>query len=410
MSFKDRFQARLADMRDKSQTAGSTIGVLTMAVIGVSLVGWPFYSYFFLERPVRQPEVKRSHYASSVQNDWPAPPATQEAEKTAEGPKTQPQSQPNTQQEKKQKPISPEQKVRREMALCAHYAGPLEKCWKKGGRSNSGGESQGTQTVSAQNQQPGQVLEVPPAQQANYPQRARGGNRNAPDGGARLWTRDFYDMETGQPGAYRSAQSPYEVTRGSVIRMRLLDPINTTVPGQISAEVVQDVMDSATGRYVMIPAGTTAIGGYPTRLAYGQKRLPTAWNEFIFPNSASLPIPSMPGVGPDGMAGLPIDIDNHYLRTATVGLMFTLTGAAANAASSGGYSGDFDDALQRQAGRELNQRARQTWDRGGIMGPTGMANVGQEFLIQLNSTLRFKGDYYKLNDPQYVGEDYAFGE
>ena len=57
------------------------------------------------------------------------------------------------------------------------------------------------------------------------------------------------------------------VTRGSVIPVVLLGGFDTQVPGQITAMVVRDMIDSRTGKYCMIPKGSQVNGGYDINLA-----------------------------------------------------------------------------------------------------------------------------------------------
>ena len=66
--------------------------------------------------------------------------------------------------------------------------------------------------------------------------------------------------------------SPYELHAGSVIPAVLLTGINADLPGTIVAQVRNDVFDSVTGRYLLIPRGTRFVGTYDNRIVQGQCR------------------------------------------------------------------------------------------------------------------------------------------
>ncbi|EGI3743559.1 conjugal transfer protein TrbI, partial [Salmonella enterica] len=56
--------------------------------------------------------------------------------------------------------------------------------------------------------------------------------------------------------------SQYELRAGWVIPGVMISGINSDLPGQIIGQVAQDVYDSATGKYLLIPHGTRVIGTY----------------------------------------------------------------------------------------------------------------------------------------------------
>ncbi|MBF6570378.1 MAG: hypothetical protein IVW54_16035 [Candidatus Binataceae bacterium] len=106
--------------------------------------------------------------------------------------------------------------------------------------------------------------------------------------------------------------SPYLITAGSVIPAVLISGINSELPGPILAQVRENVFDSASGRWVLIPQGAKIIGSYQTNAAYGQERAQIEWKRVIFPNSSSMDIPEMPGADQAGYAGFSDEVDNHY--------------------------------------------------------------------------------------------------
>src|SRR3546814_14939145 len=66
--------------------------------------------------------------------------------------------------------------------------------------------------------------------------------------------------------------SPHVVQAGSVIPAALITGIRSDLPGQIVAQVTQNIYDSPTGRILLIPPGARLIGEYDSEIAAGQSR------------------------------------------------------------------------------------------------------------------------------------------
>jgi len=121
--------------------------------------------------------------------------------------------------------------------------------------------------------------------------------------------------------------SPYTVMAGSVIPAVLVSGINSDLPGPILAQVSQSVFDSATGRTLLIPQGSRLIGAYSNASTYGQQRVRIAWQRLIFPNTASMDLPQMPGADQSGFAGFTDQVNNHYLSTFGTAAVMSLISA-----------------------------------------------------------------------------------
>ena len=67
----------------------------------------------------------------------------------------------------------------------------------------------------------------------------------------------------------KPAESPYLITAGSVIPAVLISGINSELPGPILAQVRENVFDSASGRWVLIPQGARS-SAVPDQRWYGQ--------------------------------------------------------------------------------------------------------------------------------------------
>ncbi len=108
--------------------------------------------------------------------------------------------------------------------------------------------------------------------------------------------------------------SEYELTVGTLIPATLISAMNSDIPGNVIAQVSQNVYDSATGAAILIPQGTQLYGTYDARVAYGQRRLPVSWSRVNFPDGTKLNIGNMASMDVTGMNGLTGDINNHYWR------------------------------------------------------------------------------------------------
>ncbi len=109
-------------------------------------------------------------------------------------------------------------------------------------------------------------------------------------------------------------ESPYTLRAGFVIPASLISGINSDLPGQIIGQVSQNVYDTATGKYLLIPQGSRLVGTYTSDVAYGQSRVLVAWQRIVFPDGKALDIGAMPGADEAGYAGMNDKVNNHYWR------------------------------------------------------------------------------------------------
>jgi type IV secretion system protein VirB10 len=108
----------------------------------------------------------------------------------------------------------------------------------------------------------------------------------------------------------------------------MISGLNSDLPGQIVAQVRENVYDSVTRQYLLIPQGAKLIGLYDSNIAYGQERVLVIWNRLIYPNGDSINLKSMPGTDLEGYAGLHDIVDNKYWRLfGTSFIMGVITGA-----------------------------------------------------------------------------------
>jgi type IV secretion system protein TrbI len=103
--------------------------------------------------------------------------------------------------------------------------------------------------------------------------------------------------------------SKYTVQAGSVIPAALLTGIRSDLPGQVTGQVTENVYDSPTGRYLLVPQGCKLIGVYDSQVSFGQSRVLLVWTRMIFPNGRSIVLERQAGADPEGYAGLEDQVD-----------------------------------------------------------------------------------------------------
>ncbi|WP_282949249.1 MULTISPECIES: TrbI/VirB10 family protein [unclassified Sphingopyxis] len=159
----------------------------------------------------------------------------------------------------------------------------------------------------------------------------------------------------------RKPSSPNILQAGSLIPAALITGIRSDLPGQVTAQVTQNVYDSPTGRILLIPQGARLIGEYDSEIASGQERVLLAWDRLILPGGRSIRLDRQPGADARGMAGVADRTDHHWGSMLRAALISTLLGVGAELGSDG------DDAIVRalrdgsqdtvnQSGRRLVER------------------------------------------------------
>ena len=109
-------------------------------------------------------------------------------------------------------------------------------------------------------------------------------------------------------------RAPFVIQAGDVLPALMLSEIDSSLPGQIIAQVSQNVYDTPTKTQLLIPQGTKLIGTYSSEVGYGQKALLVAWQRLGYPDGKTLDLGSMPGATGSGASGLTDLVNNHYLR------------------------------------------------------------------------------------------------
>ena len=177
------------------------------------------------------------------------------------------------------------------------------------------------------------------------------------------------DRRTVSPDRVAAPASPNVLQAGAVIPAALITGIRSDLPGQITAQVTENVYDSPTGRILLVPQGTRLIGQYDNGVGFGQRRVLLVWNRLILPNGRSFVLERQPGADAEGYAGLEDGVDHHWLDLAKAAALSTLLSIGSQAGSSGDES-DIANAIRQGASDGVSQVGRQLVGRQLDIAPT----------------------------------------
>lgn len=190
--------------------------------------------------------------------------------------------------------------------------------------------------------------------------------------------------------------SPYELRAGAIIPATLQTGINSELPGQITALVAQDVRDTATGKYVLIPQASRLVGTYGSDVQFGQERVLVAWQRIVWPDGKALDIGAMPGSDGAGYAGFKDLVDTHFWRVFGSALLLSgITGGIAYSQDSQAQANKVTvgGSMSQALGQQLGQLSEETIRKQMNVAPTIEIRPGYRFNVQVTKDLTFNGPY-----------------
>jgi type IV secretion system protein TrbI len=194
-----------------------------------------------------------------------------------------------------------------------------------------------------------------------------------------------------------AARGRYEVKAGWLIPAVLEQQLNSDLPGLIRALVRENVYDTVTGKYILIPAGSTLVGIYNSHVGYGQKALQAVWRRVIFPDGSSLSLGGFEGDDSEGAAGFRDQVDNHWGRIFS-GALLTSLFAAGIEISQGQNSSvltqpSYGQQIGQAVGQQVGQVGVEVTRRNLNIQPTIIVRPGYRFFVRVEKDLLFKGPY-----------------
>ena len=177
------------------------------------------------------------------------------------------------------------------------------------------------------------------------------------------------DRRTVSADRVQAPASPYVVQAGALIPAALVTGLRSDLPGQVTAQVTENIYDGPTGRILLIPQGSRLIGQYDAQTSFGQSRALLVWTRLILPNGRSIVLERQPGADASGYAGVEDEVDNHWGQILRAALISTLLSIGSQAGA-----GDDEDqliqALRRGSSDGVSQVGRQLVGRSLDIRPT----------------------------------------
>jgi type IV secretion system protein TrbI len=208
---------------------------------------------------------------------------------------------------------------------------------------------------------------------------------------------DFFNQDIKDlgylPNAVVPQVSPYELKRGSVIPATMITGLNSDLPGRISAQVSQNVYDSATGYRLLIPQGAKLFGRYDSKVSFGQERVLVVWTDLVFPNGSTLQIGGMSGTDAEGYGGFRDKVDRHLWRTfgsaALVAIIGTGIDMSIPESSTLATQDTASDVTRRNFAESFGRVAEQTISKNLSVQPTIRIRPGYKFNVLVDQDIIF---------------------
>jgi type IV secretion system protein VirB10 len=201
---------------------------------------------------------------------------------------------------------------------------------------------------------------------------------------------DFVNQR-GQSGVYNpyplmDAVSPYQVMSGSIISASLVTGINSDLPGSVVAQVTENVYDTVSGKYLLIPQGSRLIGTYDSVVAFHQSRALLVWRRIILPDGSSVQIENTPATDASGYAGLADKVDFHTWQLLKGVVLSTMLGVGTEL-SSGNQDSDLVRAIEMSTQQNVNQAGQRVTEKNLNIQPTITVRPGWPLRVIVSKDL-----------------------
>ncbi|MBS0251353.1 MAG: TrbI/VirB10 family protein [Proteobacteria bacterium] len=171
------------------------------------------------------------------------------------------------------------------------------------------------------------------------------------------------------PHALETPASRYQLMAGTIIAASLISGLNSDLPGFVIAQVTENVYDTVSGKYLLIPQGSRLIGKYDNVVAFGQERALVVWQRIILPDGSSVLIDNLPATDTAGYAGLADAVDLHTWTLLKGVALATVLGVGSELAF-GTSDSDLVRALQQSTQSTTNQAGQRLVERDLNVQPT----------------------------------------
>jgi type IV secretion system protein VirB10 len=192
------------------------------------------------------------------------------------------------------------------------------------------------------------------------------------------------------PAGRRAALSAYEIKAGTVIPAIMVGGVNSDLPGQIIGQVSENVYDTATGHFILIPQGSKLVGTYDSSVTAGQERVLVAWHRIIYPDASSLDLGTMPGADQSGYGGFSDEVDNHYLASFGNALLLSAFSAGLQLSqpqATNGQNYSSQQIIAGSVGQQLGELGSEIARRNLQIQPTLTIRPGYQFNVVITKDI-----------------------
>jgi len=217
----------------------------------------------------------------------------------------------------------------------------------------------------------------------------------APRDSDRDWIKEYSELKPTHAITPSRVKNPFTLIQGKVIPAVLGKSLNSDLPGDITAFTTMDIYDSLSGQHLLIPKGSMLVGEYSNRVKPGQDRMLFAFSRIVLPNGISFDLPGNKGEDQTGASGITGDVDNHYFKRFTSGILIALladkleSGSTAPVTNIGTTGGGPNTA----AGKVLSEIATADLGRNKDIAPTITIPKGTRINVQVSADMEFPSPY-----------------
>jgi type IV secretory pathway VirB10-like protein len=199
------------------------------------------------------------------------------------------------------------------------------------------------------------------------------------------------------PYARTQAMGKYEIKQGWLIPAVLEQELNSDLPGMIRALVRENVYDSVTGMYLLIPKGSRMIGLYNSNIGFGQGAVQAVWRRILFPDGSSLDLGAFEGDNSQGASGLRDQVDDHWKRILSGALLTSLFAAGLQISQGQNNSvlttQSYGQQISAALGSQVGQLGEQVTRRNLNIQPTIKIRPGHRFFVRVQKDMLFQAPY-----------------
>ena len=171
-------------------------------------------------------------------------------------------------------------------------------------------------------------------------------------------TKNIDETQNRQSGKLIKRNNPYVITQGNILPAILVTEINTDMPGTILGQIRENIFDSVTGKYLLIPKGSKIYGKYVSQIGHDQTRVAISWVKLILPNGKYIILNDAPATDLMGNSGTKDKVNKHILPLIGKTVLVSLVNIANNLSKNISFGiGGQQFGLNGQVKGDKNQAA-----------------------------------------------------